>query len=82
MVDAYPGAIMRDSVHVPNELDLCALTSLTRLELCGYTDDGNVLHRDFPDFSGDEDSAVAIKPNCRPRSVPPGSSSLVYHASL
>ena len=66
MVDACPGSNMRDSVHVPNELDLSALTSLARLELCGYTDDGNVLHRDFPDFSGDQGSAIDMaEPSCR-----------------
>jgi len=53
VLDAYPGSATETAVQLPHQLGFSALTSLTRLELCGYTDDGDVLRRDCPDTIGD-----------------------------
>jgi len=49
VLDAYPGSVTEKSVHLPNRLEVGALSALTRLELCGHIDNNHVIGRDVPD---------------------------------
>ena len=60
MLDAAPAPA--DSRPAPAELELGALTALTRLELFGYKSDSEGLTRQYPEGSG-EARAIQI---CRP----------------